>query len=64
MDTQAEDQQAAEQKIFDLLKEIDKHAAAGNTDEIFPLQLKISELQRKHGYVQGVGKDENHARTA
>jgi hypothetical protein len=64
MQTQADDRQSAEEKIFGLRKKIDNYAAVGDADEVSRLQLKISELQKNHGAVTGKGKDENDERTA
>jgi hypothetical protein len=63
MQTQADDRQSAEEEIFTLRKKVDQYAAAGDADEVSRLQLKISELQRKHGAVTGVEREDNE-RTA
>lgn len=59
MQTQTEARQRAEDEIFALRKKIDSYAAAGDVAEVSSLQLKISELQRKHGAVTGVEREDN-----
>lgn len=54
----------AAEEIFNLRKQIDKCAAAGNTDEISRLLLQISQLQQKSGVTTGAGKGEYDERTA
>jgi outer membrane protein TolC len=63
MQTQTSARQSAEEEIFALRKKIDQYAAAGDVAEVSRLQLKISELQQKHGAVTGVEREENE-RTA
>jgi hypothetical protein len=63
MQTQAEDRRSAEAEIFSLLKQIDKYAAVGDSDEVSRLQLEISRLQQKYGAVTGTRR-KNDDRTA
>jgi hypothetical protein len=51
-------------EVFNLTKKIDQYARAGDVAEVARLQLQISELQRKHGAMTGIGKDENDERSA
>jgi hypothetical protein len=60
---QTEARRSAEEEIFALRTKVDKYAAVGDSDEVSRLQLKISELQQKHGAVTGLGS-ENNERTA
>jgi hypothetical protein len=64
MQTQTEARQSAEAEIFSLRKKVDQFAAAGDVAEVSRLQIRISDLQRKHGAMTGRGKDENDDRTA
>ena len=59
MQTRIEARQSAEEEIFTLRKKVDQYAAAGDADEVSRLQLEISELQRKHGAVTGIEREDN-----
>jgi hypothetical protein len=62
--TETEARQKIAQELFDLTKKVGTYLMVGDTDGAERIQIQISALQQKHGYINARGKEKYNERTA